>query len=405
MNRKIPNRPHPTPDPEKTHGVGKPDRGGLARSLQGFSAASEHVVNQRSEAETDEPTYDSCFDDLNQVLSQSMRQPDPDPNLESAGQRTGEGEVSDPENGPALNRKGKAPRTSEIFRSVVVPGGDRPAEPASSSIPAEVPAEARGEVVFPELEVAERHAEDAGAGEPLNVGGIPWGQIVLLSYASVLTLALSWLLWTGRIPRAAAPEAAPIEKPAAESAHRPAPPASDAPPPPLPPENLTTLGKPIRLGDLQVTPLSVEARPVELVRTIDSNDHRREDDCLVLRLRLANLSRDLPLSPLDRNLVRDRDTRAFDPYIATSEGRSIRLFPLAMDSEWSILGQEFPVLQPGESAETSVVAEPGSAAHVAAEMTWRVRIRIGVYRSDMLGVKFTRTDVRFRPAATWEEGP
>ncbi len=70
-----------------------------------------------------------------------------------------------------------------------------------------------------------------------------------------------------------------------------------------------------------------------------------------------------------------------------------------MDSEWSILGQGFPVLEPGDSAETFIAAEPGSADQLADEMTWRVRLRIGVYRSDMLGVRFTKDDVR-RPRTT-----
>ncbi len=215
---------------------------------------------------------------------------------------------------------------------------------------------------------------------------------MLLSYSSALTLAMIWMFWTGRIPKAAAPNPEPTaaEKPALESPLRPADPAPSSPSPPLPPENLTTLGKAIRLGDLEVTPLTVLAVPVELVRTIDPDKRRRERDCLILRLRLLNRSKEQAFTPVDRNLVRDRDLRAFDPYIETSEGRMIRLFPLAMDSEWSILGQSFPVLEPGESAETFIAAEPGSANLLADEMTWRVRLRIGVYRSDMLGVRFTK---------------
>jgi hypothetical protein len=154
------------------------------------------------------------------------------------------------------------------------------------------------------------------------------------------------------------------------------------------------LGKPIRLGDLEVKPLLVEARSVDLIRTIDSKARRREADCLVLRLDLKNLSKDQTFPPLDRILVRERELRSFDPYIETSEGRSIRLFPLALDSEWSLLGQGFPVLKPGGSAQTFIAAEPGSANLVADEMTWRLRLRIGVYRSDMMGVKFTKAEVR-----------
>jgi hypothetical protein len=406
MSRKIPNKPHPTPDPEKPHSSARADRSSLARSIHGVPGASEPLANPLSDPESDEPNYDSCFDDLNQVLSQSMEQPDPDPNLESASERPGPKDSEDPEFGRSPAERAKAPRTSEIFRSVVAPAGDR--RPTDASAAVGVLEEAAVDTGMPDLGVLDRGAGSADsdiAGDRYQDGTIPWGQIVLLSYASILTMALMWLLWTGRIPRAAAPEPPPADKPTAEAAVEAVPrlaqPSADTPPPPLPPENITSLGKPIRLGDLQVTPLSVEARPVELVRTIDSEARRREADCLVLHLGLVNLSKDQTFPPLDRILVRERELRSFDPYIATSEGRSIRLFPLALDSEWSLRGQEFPVLKPGGSARTFIAAEPGSANEMAPEMTWRLRLRIGVYRSDMMGVNFTRAEVRRSVARAW----
>jgi hypothetical protein len=164
------------------------------------------------------------------------------------------------------------------------------------------------------------------------------------------------------------------------------------------------MGEPLRLGDLEVTPMAVEAVSLELVGTVDPDRRRRESNCLILRLRLVNHSRDRSFTPVDRFVVRDRDLRAFDPYITTSEGKHIRLFPLALDSEWSILGQSFPVLRPGESAETFIAAEPGSASHLADEMTWRVRLWTGVYRSDLLGVKISKSEVRRRRMISWDDG-
>jgi hypothetical protein len=399
MSRQIPNKPHPTPDPEKSHGAARTDRGSRARSIHGVPGPSEHLADQRSDPESEEPSYDSCFDDLNMVLSQSMEQPDPDPNLESEGERPRQPDGADPESGWFLSPRGKAPRTSEIFRAVVGPPGGDPRPPTESSTPG-VQDKAAGEAAMPDLGVVERRTGSTDshvAGDRYQEGHIPWGQIVLLSYASVLTLALIWLLGTGRVPRAAAPEPSAAEKSTAEPALLPAQPDPDTPPPPLPPENITTLGKSIRLGDLEVTPLSVEAKPVELVHTIRSKARRREADCLVLRLRLKNLSKDQTYPPVDRKLVREHDVKAYDPFIQTSDGESLRLFPLALDSEWSIFGQVFSPLEPGASMETSVAAEPGSANHLADEMTWRVRLRIGVYRVDMLGVKFTKAEVRRPP--------
>ncbi len=219
---------------------------------------------------------------------------------------------------------------------------------------------------------------------------MPWSQILLLSYSSALTLALIWMFGTGRIPRPGSPESPASEKSAAESPLRPMENQADTSPPPLPAGNLTTIGKAHRLGDIEVTPLGINARPVELVRAISPARSRREHGCLVLRLRLTNRSSADTFTPIDLITVRERDLRTFDPYIATSSGPAIRLFPLAMTSEWSILGQRFPTLRPGESAETFIASEPGSVNHLADQMTWRVRLRTGVYRTDMLGVRFTR---------------
>ena len=132
------------------------------------------------------------------------------------------------------------------------------------------------------------------------------------------------------------------------------------------------------------------------MHSIEPRKKRREEESLVLRLRLTNISKKYTITPLDQNLVRERGFRAHDPYIVTSDGATISLYPLAIDSEWSIKGQDFATLRPGDTEETFVAAETGAARNLAAEMTWRVRLRTGVYRTDMLGVRFTKDQVRQR---------
>lgn len=413
MNRNILDRPHPTPNPDKPHAPPGSERGGVAPR----PAPTEELLDE-------EPTYDSCFDDLSVVLSQTVHQLDPDPNLEAAG--TGlsatpaaarpaadDVEVTAAAAGVRVPQGARAPRTSEIFRSVI--GSD-----------AFVVSEGPGEENAPVLESEEAipalaeldqtpspspgEAGDAPGPEPGPQGeaAVPWGHVLSLSYSSALTLVLIWLLATGRLarPPANAPEPPSVsEKPAAESPPRLLDAQEDGSPsaPPLPVENLTTIGKSVQLGDLEVTPLGIEAGPVELVRTIDPGKSRRENGCLILRLRLTNRSRISNFAPADLNSVRDCELRDFDPYIATSSGPAIRLFPLALTSEWSIRGQEFPSLGPGETAETLIASEPGAVDRLADEMTWRVRLRTGVYRTDMLGVRFTRDQVARRRQAVEDD--
>ncbi len=410
MNRNIPDRPHPTPNPDKPHAPPGSERGGLAPRPVPVPAPAEELVDE-------EPTYDSCFDDLSVVLSQTIQQLDPDPNLEaagtgsavpaSAGHPAAEVEVTAAAAAVGVPQGVRAPRTSEIFRSVIGPDASVVSEgPGEESAPALESEEAIPALADLDQTPSPAPGEAGDTPEPgQGEAAVPWGHILSLSYSSVLTLALIWLLATGRLarPPATAPQPASVsEKPAAESPLRPLDAQEDGSPaaPPLPPENLTTIGKSVQLGDLEVTPLGIEAGPVELVRTIDPADKsRRENGCLILRLRLTNRSKGSTFAPADLNSVRDRELRYFDPYIAISSGPAIRLFPLALASEWSIRGQEFPSVGPGETAETFIASEPGAVDRLADEMTWRVRLRTGVYRTDMLGVRFTRGQVARRRQA------
>jgi hypothetical protein len=223
---------------------------------------------------------------------------------------------------------------------------------------------------------------------------IPWLQLLLLSYSSAVTLALVWMLWAGRTSHLAATPRAErktvVTDPVSKSEEL----DLSNPPPPIPAQYLTTIGRPVRIGDLEVIPLSVISAPVDLVRATDQSENRRQDDeSLIRRLRFTNLSKHDRFAPLDRYLVREHGSRAHDPYIVASDGSFIPLFPLAIDSEWSILGQEFSVLQPDQTMETIIAAEAGSGRRASGQMTWRVRLRTGVYRTDILGVQFNEEDV------------
>ena len=71
MTRNHSDKPHKTPHPDQPHSMGP----GKERNPVPVRPASD-------EAESDAPTYDSCFDDLNLLLAASINEPDP--NLESA---------------------------------------------------------------------------------------------------------------------------------------------------------------------------------------------------------------------------------------------------------------------------------------------------------------------------------
>jgi hypothetical protein len=164
--------------------------------------------------------------------------------------------------------------------------------------------------------------------------------------------------------------------------------------PPLAAENVASLGKVIRIGGVEVTPVGIEVTRLELVRSIEPAKWRREKlASLVLRLRLKNISKSDTFAPLELRFVREQASTLDRSMIATSPGQAINLFPLAVDSEWSIDGQEFTVLEPGESVETLIASEPGAADRMTDLMTWHVRLRIAPYRTDVLGVRFSNDEV------------
>jgi hypothetical protein len=224
---------------------------------------------------------------------------------------------------------------------------------------------------------------------------ISWPLWLVSSYASAVTLALGFVLLTGRGLRTPDPAASPEDvadtKAAASSANvsRPAPVMS-----PLPAPNVTGLGQSVRLGDLEVTPRSIARRPVALLRLQgEADDQRESSPVLVLSMELANRSASSAFAPLDISLVRDSIPTVDQSFIDVPGGRHIAMFRLAVESEWSIQDQVLPTLQPGETAQTIVVSEPVEMTGLTGTMTWHVKVRTAPFRTDVLGVRFTSDQV------------
>lgn len=401
MTREIVDPPHPTPNPDGPHTQGKNHE---AAPVPAGPPAEE-------EAALEEP-YDSFFDDVNKKLSESIEQPAPDPALGPESAEGGLVKQSRPDDPLARLMRGqkRSPRTSEVFKAVVaLSAGSSEPPPAGAEVPRTL---LEGDSPDPEAVVVSKsdapllsdlvveprqpEPESTRDDESPDEARFPWFQVFLLSYASAITLALSWILLTGRAIRE-------VERPTNDSvaSNDPAPPQkSSAPPvdatalPLVPNENVTRIGTPIRIGDLQVTPLSVVLTRVELAGAIDPSKYRIDDsESLVMRLQLTNLSKTHRLNPLELAYIRDQASPLDRCLITTSRGATIATFPLAADSEWSIVGQETRVLECGETLETIIASEPGVSRRIAPEMTWRVRLRIGPFRTDVVGIRFRDSDV------------
>ncbi|HWE36863.1 MAG TPA: hypothetical protein VG406_09885 [Isosphaeraceae bacterium] len=222
--------------------------------------------------------------------------------------------------------------------------------------------------------------------------------VLLASYASAMTLACAWLLVQSRRHR----EAPPTMEPPRSAVVRDGPARTgrwqkDEGPPPIPADHRTTLGKTLKVGDLEITPLEVVRGPVRLVRETPESGRRRRDggdDALKLRLRLRNRSADTTFAPLDETFVRDRDRGRPDSFIEDGPDDRIAPYPLAVRSEWAIVGQEFRDLHPGEAFESIVVSAADARLPAGSTPTWHIRLRTGADRDAVIGVDFRADEIQ-----------
>ena len=222
--------------------------------------------------------------------------------------------------------------------------------------------------------------------------GTPWTSVLLASYASAITLALGWTLMRDRAPvkvEVIAPPPPPVVLPA--SARQAELSGKVEPPEPILGDHLVKVGQPLKLGSLEVTPIEVKREDVALER---SNVYAKPEKkaggkkALVLRLRLKNLSNDSVFAPLDQAYLRERGKQVVDTFIQTAGDDRIYPYPLAVESEWSIVGQDFSELRPGETRVVSIVSAPDAPPDSLGPFTWRVRLRTGIKRTDTIGVRW-----------------
>ncbi len=399
MAREIPNKPHPTPNPDGWHAFG---------SHQGSDEAAYFPLGPEDASATEVPLYDARFDDLSESLYPPIADPDPILIAHSSSDMV---RLTSPENDavPITVKEGKKqPRTSEIFDAVGSRSDD--SQQATSIVDAaEAPSPRERwsdmETVFegglvetseslgqrPRTTRAVGWAWDDDRLEPRT----PWALLILMTYSSAVTLALTWFVWTGRTARSTESRPADINQTEVESVPKIASASPVGVLPPLPEENVAGVGNKIQIGELEVTPLGIALTPLSLVRSIDPSDGKREESAsLVLRLKLTNISSAHEFAPLERRFIREQTAAVDRSTIVASQGRAIDLFPLAVDSEWLIEGQVFTTLKPGETVETLIASEPGVADRLTDDMTWHVRLRISPYRTDVMGVRFDKSEIQ-----------
>ena len=189
--------------------------------------------------------------------------------------------------------------------------------------------------------------------------------------------------------------------------------ASFLPPPlgPVPPQLLTKLNKPLRVGDLEVEPLGVKLGKPTILNRGEGKVPTVKSEVLELELRVTNKSKDTEFYPNDPAFQRfsnaNRGTKPFNSVNVGARTEFGGLLAWPAQGQLYYAGQEDDnkPLGPGES-RTTIVTSASSAPYTwlngGAKGLWRVQLRRGLVEakgrdvsvSTVIGVEFSADDVK-----------
>jgi hypothetical protein len=232
----------------------------------------------------------------------------------------------------------------------------------------------------------------------------PLLMIFLIPYALVTTGYIAWHLYNQNKATFDPLERLPDPKPGNGGARR------ISPHSPLPTKLKTSLGQPLRVGDLEVTPLSVQ---------------RSADGLLTLHLKLRNVSQDVVFKPVLPNDAYLKNNNKLDtgPYTYLHAG-SKRLYGLG--PEWDTKpprkdddpfegtlrpGEEMTVVFRSRQDDRREVAQ--AAAADQGSLVWRVQLRRGlvavrdteVSATAVIGVEFDPQAISAEPGEAARQAP
>jgi hypothetical protein len=176
-----------------------------------------------------------------------------------------------------------------------------------------------------------------------------------------------------------------------------------------------------RLGLLEVTPVGIEHRTVKVLASDGKVAYKPH--VLALKLRVKNVDADRAFAPADpvftsvvqrgtgprskqpvrvkgKIVFEDGYTYTFAHPVGEVESIEKRILPLSIEyaKDERVAEQEFPTLQPGESAEVILLSQEDALPKLKGAMMWRVKLRKGrnaqgTGAAVVVGVPFKKDDV------------
>ena len=212
--------------------------------------------------------------------------------------------------------------------------------------------------------------------------------MVLISYASAMTLGFGWLLYLMRMGVGGGLESLPDPVPSKKVGFEWYPPRI-----PMTAGHTLGIGDTQRFGNIKVTVLKVTRGPIEFQHfTYKNQDRTPTFPVLKLWLRFENVSEDQEIAPLDDELLFRRQGTNYTEYKssqfvcrADQKTKAKPKFVIAYDhtigSGWDLVG--LPIdkpLSPHESREYYVPTCEQGLDELTGDLVWRVHIRKGYSR-------------------------
>ncbi len=239
--------------------------------------------------------------------------------------------------------------------------------------------------------------------------------MMLLSYASALTLGFIWLLYRLMTPQESGLESLPDLEPPTKKGNQISfllvPEKAE-----MPAGHELPLGASRRFGNIKVSVLKVTRGPIRFVHFKDRQKSRfPTSPVLKLWLRFENVSKDQQIAPLDARLLfardgKDRFSWRANQFVCLASDkannkRKVLVYEHVAKGEWDVVGLSLDkALQPGESCEYFVPTSENDLEKLNGELIWRVHFRKG-YGPKGLGcttvfeVRFNSQDVQNEPDA------
>lgn len=242
-------------------------------------------------------------------------------------------------------------------------------------------------------------ARPAGRSLPKHVTVSQLWFVMILSYASAITVMILYLVFGAKFGSAhqleSLPDVVPKETPAGKIRNELVSQGAS-----MPPGHTLKLGQTERYGNLRVTPLRVVREPVEFTHYTEADTKKAPGETVLkLWMRFENVSKNQEFSPLGKDLLFARHQTAMDrgrdrsnTFVCPLDKKrqpaaAVLVYQHSFNDVWDLKDLKIDHwITPGETFETYIPTDPAGIDKLTGELVWRVHFRKGLNARSGLGV-------------------